>query len=288
MHGHGVAAIVADHPFGFAGGAGGIEHVERVGGEHGGAVHRAGGGDGYLPVQVATRLQVGVGLGALVDHAALGFMSGLLDGRVYQRFVFNDLVHFYAAGRRHNDPGFGIVDTHRQLVSGKAPEHHGVDGAQARGGEHGHGGFRDHRHVDQYPVAFFHPLLAQGTREGGDAFGELGVGDGLFAVRDGGIVVDRHLIAAPGSEVGIQRHVAGVHDAIGKPAVDTVFILAENGGGEGEPVQLAGLVGPEGVRIVDGRGVFLFVTHLWPLFAPARVPAGWCIAHGDAVRDGLS
>jgi hypothetical protein len=49
----------------------------------------------------------------------------------------------------------------------------------------------------------------------------------------------------------IERQVAGVQFAIGKPAVDAVFILGQHLACGLVPVELAGFFGPELFRILD-------------------------------------
>ncbi len=75
--------------------------------------------------------------------------------------------------------GGGVVDPQRQLVGGEPAEHHRVDGAEPRAGQHRHDGLGDHRHVDHHPVAGAHPQVAQHPGETGDLIEQLGVGEPL-------------------------------------------------------------------------------------------------------------
>ena len=53
--GNGMAAVITDNAFGFAGGAGGVEDVERISGGDGHAIVRLCGGDSVGPIKIATR-----------------------------------------------------------------------------------------------------------------------------------------------------------------------------------------------------------------------------------------
>ena len=50
-----MAAVITDNAFGFAGGAGGVEDVERISGGDGHAIVWLCGGDSVGPVRFATR-----------------------------------------------------------------------------------------------------------------------------------------------------------------------------------------------------------------------------------------
>jgi hypothetical protein len=49
----------------------------------------------------------------------------------------------------------GVVDPSGELMRGKAADDR-VDGTDARAGEHRHRRLRDHRHINQDPVALDH------------------------------------------------------------------------------------------------------------------------------------
>ncbi len=156
----GVAAMVADDPLGLAGRARGVEDVERVGGLDRHAVDRMSGLDNFGPIQVAAGSQLGRHLRPLQDDGVPGLVRGSLDRAVEQRFVRDDLGTLDAARGRDDQDRLGVVDAGRELVGGKAAEHHRMDGADAGAGEHGDQRLGHHRHVDDDPVAL-------GRRHGG-------------------------------------------------------------------------------------------------------------------------
>ena len=55
-----------------------------------------------------------------------------------------------------------------------------------------------------------------------------GIGVGFLGVSNRRVVNDRDLIATPIFNVVIQRHVRGIHFAIGKPVENTVFVLRQD------------------------------------------------------------
>jgi len=52
-----------------------------------------------------------------------------------------------------------------------------MHGAKAGAGEHGNGGFGDHGHINDDPVALDHPQVGQGAGKAGDQVLQFGVGD---------------------------------------------------------------------------------------------------------------
>ena len=54
--------------------------------------------------------------------------------------------------------GRRVVDARGEARRGEAAEHHRVDRADARAGEHREHRLGDHRHVDQHAVALAHAL----------------------------------------------------------------------------------------------------------------------------------
>ena len=57
--------------------------------------------------------------------------------------------------------GLAVVDAGRELVGGKSAEHHRMDGAEPRAGQHRDHRLRHHRHVDDDAVALGDAEIAQ-------------------------------------------------------------------------------------------------------------------------------
>ena len=99
-----VAAVVAHDALGIAGGARGVEDVERIGGRERDAVHRRRAGRELGPVVIPARHQRRPRLGPLEHDAALGLGRGELDGAVEQRLVGHHPVDLDPAGRASGSP----------------------------------------------------------------------------------------------------------------------------------------------------------------------------------------
>jgi hypothetical protein len=223
-----VAAVVAHHPFGNAGGARCIQDVKGVGGRHGHAIRRGSGPHLFDPVQVTAWNHGGRLLGALQDDALVRFMGGDLDGFIQQRFVGNNLLDLDAAGGRYDDFGLGIVDPRGQLIGGKSTEHDGMHGPDAGTGQHGHGGFGNHGHVNQDTVALFHPQPAEDSSDLGHLVPQFGVGIGLDGVGHRAVIDQRRLVAPAVFDVDVQRIVTGVERSAGKPAIERLVAVVQH------------------------------------------------------------
>ena len=90
-----------------------------------------------------------------------------------------------------------------------------MNGADARAGEHGEGGLRNHRQIDGDAVAFLDAVLLEHIGEAADFLMQLGVSD---VARDGGIVAfpdDRDLVRARR-----QMPVDAIHRDIGRAVLE--------------------------------------------------------------------
>ena len=180
-----VAAIVAHHALGPAGGARRVENVERVGRFDGHAiVGRAGVDERVIahlrPVAVAPGDHRRLRLRALQDEAGVGLVLRQRNRLVEQRLVGDDAAGLQAAACRKNHLRLGVVDARRQLARGESAEHHRMDGADARAGEHGDRRLRHHRHVEDHAVAFFDAEIAQHAGEHLRLGQQAMIGDGAF------------------------------------------------------------------------------------------------------------
>ena len=115
--------------------------------------------------------------------------------------------------------GLGVVDALAQALGAEAAEDHGVDGADARAGEHRDHGFGDLREVDRDAVA-----LADAQREQAvcgllHALVHVVVGERL-GVAGLALEVERDALAAALAHVAVYRVVARVEGAVGEPSGD--------------------------------------------------------------------
>ena len=249
-----VAAIVAHHALGAAGRARGVEHIKRVGRLDRHAVIDRARVDQRIvahlgPVVVAAFDQLGFELRTLQDQTGVGLVGRERDRLVEQRLVGDDAAGLDAAARRQDRLRRGVVDAGREFVCGKAPEHHGMDGADAGAGQHGDRRLRHHRHVDQHPVALADAEVAQ---HGGEHLGlgqQAMIGEDALGPRKRRIVDDGGLVAAPGIDVAVDGVEAGVADAAGKPAAVNAGLGIEDRLRLFEPGDVLGRLRPEPFRI---------------------------------------
>ncbi len=106
----GVAAGVAHHALRFAGRAGGVEDIERVGGRHRHRVVRGGAGLGGEQVLVAAGDEGGLERRPLQDKAELGLVGALFDRGVEQRLVGHDPAGLEPARGGDDGAGRGVLD----------------------------------------------------------------------------------------------------------------------------------------------------------------------------------
>src|SRR3546814_17627197 len=73
-----------------------------------------------------------------------------------------------------------VLEAPGEGIRREAAEHHRVDRADARAGQHGIGGFRNHRHVDGDAVALLDAARLQGLGDAADVLEEHTTGDWLL------------------------------------------------------------------------------------------------------------
>ncbi len=261
---HEVAAGVAHHALGLAGGARGVEHVERIGGgdRHArrGAARGPGLRHGLGPIPVARLDHLGDGLRPLQDQAGIGFVRGEPAGLVEERLVGDDPGRLDAAGGGEHHLGGGVLDAGGELAGGEPPEHHRVHRADAGAGQHREQRFGHHRHVEHHPVAAPDAEILQHGGERRDLVEKLRVGDPALRPGDGGIVQDRRLLAAAGRDVAVDRVVAGIDLGAHEPAAVGSFPGGEDPGGGRHPVDRLRGVAPERLRVALPGGIGLRVA----------------------------
>ncbi len=181
----------------------------------------------------------------------------LLQRGVEHRLVRDDPGGLDAAGGGDDDDRARVVDPGRELGGGEAAEHDGVHRPEARAGEHRDRGERDHRQVDDDPVALAHPEAAQHAREAGHLVEQLGVGQRRHGPGHRGVVDDRGLVAPAVAHVPVHRVVAGVEHPAGEPPVQRGGVRVEDPHGLRVPLHERGRLAPEAVRVGHAAGVGL-------------------------------
>ena len=275
-----VAAIVAHHALGLPGRAGGVEDVERVGGGDGNARHLAALRQFRLHrgahVDVAALHQIGGKLLALEDEAAVGLVGRLVDGAADERHVGDGAVGLDAARRRDDRLRRGVVDAGGKLVRGEPAEDDGMDRADARARQHRHHRFRDHRHVDDDPVALGNALVDQHAGQRIHPVERLGVGIGERLAGDGAVIDDRRLAGPVALHVPVEAIVAGVALGPFEPAAIGALVGIEDLVPRLRPVDLGSGLGPEALRVFLPGPIDLVITARHGVFLPhrRRIPCG--------------
>ncbi len=228
---------------------------------HGQSVRDALGG--FVVIDVAALLHVDVAAGAPHDDHALD-PARLVAGDVGVGLERNLAAAADAFVGRDDERGLAVRDAAGERVGREAAEHHRMDGADTRAGEHGVGRLGNHRQVDGDAVALLDALGLQHIGEAAHLGVQLPVGDLLVVL---GIVAfpdDGDLIAAL-LQVAVDAVVGAVGGAVLEP-LDRDVVRRERGVlhlGEGlEPVNALGVLGPEAVRVLHRARVHLLVLGL--------------------------
>jgi len=140
-----------------------------------------------------------------------GFDRDLLQRRVDIGLERHALAAAQALVGGDDDIRSRILDAAGERLGREAAEHHRMDGADARAGEHGVGRLGDHRQIDGDAVAALGAVLFQNIGEAANLFVQLGVGDVARHRRVVAFPDDRGLVGARG-EVAVDA----VHRDIGR------------------------------------------------------------------------
>ncbi len=192
--------------------------------------------------------------------AGLGLDAGKGDRLVQQRLVLHDAAGLEPAARRKDQFRSCVLDSGSEFLGGKTAEHDRVHRPDPRAGQHRDHRFRHHRHIKDDAVALGDAEIGHHSRERFHFMQHLGVGQfGDDAAGQRRIVDQRHLVAAPTSDMAVERVVAGVDHGAGEPAP----ILA-HGGIEHlfrrlDPVDFARRLGPKALGIGQRTGMDLVI-----------------------------
>jgi hypothetical protein len=244
---------------------------------------------GHLGVQVL-RAQLGViGIAtgraledtqAPVDHQDPGrLVLGQPDRLVEQWLVFDHLAAPAAGVGADDHRRLRVIDATGQRQAGKAAEHHRVQRADARAGQHRESGLGNHRHVDQHAVALLDTQRQQGRGHALHLFVQLAERIDLLAV-DLGRHVDQRVLLRAREQMPIDRVVAQVRSATDEPSGERrLRVIADLVEGL-LPIDQLGLSGPEHIALLDRLAMELGVLHACLLVGVSSGPvcAGHCAA----------
>ncbi|VUM26484.1 hypothetical protein PGKDCPLP_04088 [Stenotrophomonas maltophilia] len=262
-HRHRIAPHIALHALRLAGGAGGIQQIARLARFQ--PLHR------HVDF-TDLRTQLGV-VHIAARHAWFGgiqptrhdqhvrrWRRGFGAGGVDHRLVRNQLATAHAGIGRDQQLGLGVVDAQRQVVRGKATEHHRVHRTDARAGQHREHGFGHVRHVDHHAVTV---TDAEVLEHGGEVIHlaiQLAVGDLAGAVGLGGDGNQCELVGALG-QVAVDGVVAEIGFTTDEPAPERRVAVVEHLLRRFVPMDALGFLAPEGLRLVDRATVGFLVVH---------------------------
>ena len=175
-----MSAVIPHDTFGFAGGTGCVEHVQRIGGDHRYRIDRCGACHQLRPVEVPAGGQLAEVPIALDDDTRIRVVLRQFQRVVKHRLVRDDSRRLDAARCRDDNHRPGIVDAAREFVAGEPAEHHRVHGAESRAGQHRNDGFGDHRHVEDHAIALTHTEATQYAGETRGLGEQLAIGEGAL------------------------------------------------------------------------------------------------------------
>jgi len=152
----------------------------------------------------------------------------------------------------------GILQAVIDRLAGKATEHHRVDRTDPRAGEHGDGGFGNHRHINDHAISGLDAVALEHVGKPADLAVELAVGQGTlitgFALPDdGGLVPKRP------QRVAIHAVFADVELAPIEP-LGKRHLPVEHRRPRLLPNEFTGLASPERLGIGDRRIVAALVV----------------------------
>ena len=133
--------------------------------------------------------------------------------------------------------------------------------AEACASKHRNDCLGDHWHVDDDPVARLHAQLLQHAGKARRGILQLGIGHSRCVAGDRGVIDDGVLAATPGRDVPVDRVVAGVHLAVGIPAVEGRLRRIKRLGRHLVPFDGLCRFHPEGLNIGLRRCIKIAVTR---------------------------
>ena len=153
---------------------------------------------------------------AIDEQHALGLVGRQRNRGIEQRFVLDHLARSRARIGTDDHARRSVVDARGETVGRETAEHHRMDRADARTGQHRKRGFRNHRQVNQHAVAPPHAQGLQARRHAVDLAMELAIRVRGLQTGFSGDIHERRLLATRGempvdgvvAQVGASAHFA--------------------------------------------------------------------------------
>ena len=270
LEGHGcihqVTAGGVQYALGSAGRAGGIENEQRIFGIHfGGRAVGADGGRGFVPPDITVFEPGHIATGAAIDDNLAVFA----DAGFGQGGVHVGLECYFAAAPQtfvggDDDFGIGVDDTAGQGVRRETAEDHRMHGADAGTGQHGHGRFYHHRHIEADHVAFFHALGFQYVGKAAHLLVQLAIRYFLVVFRAVAFPDDGYFIGL-GGQMTIDTVGGQVKSTVFKPLDADVAGIVRGVLDLGigfDPVDALALLTPEFIRVLDGFLIHALIARI--------------------------
>ena len=198
-------------------------------------------------------------LAALQHDHAFDRRAGIVSQRrVHVGLQGNHASASPAAVGGDDHAGAGVVDPVANCVRAEPAKHDAVNDAQARAGQHGHGKFRNHGHVEHDPVAGFQALSFQTVGKALHVRQQVGIRDDARVARLAFPVVG-HLVSAPGFHVPVQAVGGDVGLAVHEPLDERRLPLLQLCP-RLEPGEAVGDFAPEAFGILEAAPVKLLVV----------------------------
>ena len=254
-----VTAGGVEHALGFAGRAGGVEDEKRIFGVH--RLGRAGIGLAVDQLVVPGIPRVPVHRPAGTPHHQRGDIApGNLDGAVGVGLERDRLAPAQAFIGGDQKITLAPDNALAQRLGREPAEDDRVHRPDPRAGKHGIGRLGDHGHIEGHPVTLVHAHLAQAVGQPVHVPGQRAVGDFSGFVRvialedDGNIIGALGQVPVDGVDAQVQRTVFEPADLHVGAAARAVVHVPDLGEGR-HPVQALGLLGPEGLVVIQRSAV---------------------------------
>ena len=212
---------------------------------------------------------------ALMDDAGTGLVPREGDGLIKKWLVFDNSVGFMPAGCADDHPRLAIINTLGKLGRSKPTKNNRMDSTKAGAAKHGDNRLGDHRHIDDHPVPRANAIAAEHAGKARRRTLQFGKGQVIGGSGDRRIIDDGILLTASSSHMPVHRIVAGVHLAIGKPAMKGSIPAVDCGCGRRHPVDCRRSVKPEGTavrkRLCINRSI---ICHYHLPSIPSRIRSG--------------
>ena len=214
----------------------------------------------FAQVDIARRIE-GDLAAAVADHEDMLHGRAGHDRFVDRTFERNDLASAVAFIGGDHRLAAGILNPVTQRLGAEPGKDDAVHRPKPGTGEHGVGGFGDHRHVDGDPVPFADAVMTQHVGQSADLAVQFPVADMTGVARFIPLPDDGCLVAA-GAEMTVDTVVTDIQlpaqepgdHATGKITVHDLVELME-------PVDVClGLTGPEGLRVFQAFGIHFLIA----------------------------